>query len=85
LKDEEKIKRKILSTSLYRDIWAVGQSGFVSSHLELMTRFAGLISIRLYCSQPAATLLTRDLICPVSNVVFICHGLNHVNLGLVTL
>lgn len=85
LKDEEKRIRKIQSTSLYRDIWAVRQSGFLSSHLELMTRFAGLVFIRLYCSQPAATLLTRDLIYLVSNVVFICHGPHHINIGLVTL
>ena len=84
LKDEEKRKRKIQSTSLYWDIRAVRQSGFVSSHFELMTRFGGLVSIRLYCSQTAATLLTV-LIYHVSNVVFICHGLHHINIDLVTL
>ena len=64
---------------------AVPQSGFVSSHLELMTRFVGLVSIRLYCSQTAATLLIRDLIYQVSKLVLICHGPHHINIGLVTL
>ena len=73
LKDEEKRKRKMQSKSLYWDIQAVGQYGFVSSHFELMTRFAGL-----YCSQRAATYLTRDSICQVSNTVFICHGPHHI-------